>query len=68
MCAYVCVCVCMCVCVSAEFAVQVKYFTDQGGSFNTRPSPFAPGEMVLAQVVDTRPIEWGHNPDPYSTS
>lgn len=49
----------------------VKYFTDQGGSFNAAQGPqvaagieTASGGMALHQVVDTRPIEWGHNPDP----
>eukprot|EP01046_Picozoa_sp_COSAG06_P013967 COSAG06_NODE_854_length_11931_cov_55.985970_11_plen_240_part_00 len=51
----------------------VKYFTDQGGSFNADTTPTAPtaangqpkaGTMALHQVVDVRPIEWGHNPDP----
>ncbi len=53
----------------------VKYFTDQGGSFNADTAPTAPttandkteaiaGGMALHQVVDVRPIEWGHNPDP----
>lgn len=43
----------------------VRYFTDQGGSFNAAPSPSGSG-MVLEQVVDVRPIEWGHNPDPFT--
>lgn len=48
----------------------VKYFTDQGGSFNAAPAPSTDGDtaagtsMALHQVVDVRPIEWGHNPDP----
>ena len=49
----------------------VKYFTDQGGSFNAAQAPevdagveTVSGGMALHQVVDTRPIEWGHNPDP----
>lgn len=49
----------------------VKYFTDQGGSFNAAVVPSSvsgtettSGGMALQQVVDTRPIEWGHNPDP----
>ena len=48
----------------------VKYFTDQGGSFNAAAAPTLEGEgegaagMALHQVVDVRPIEWGHNPDP----
>jgi hypothetical protein len=48
----------------------VKYFTDQGGSFNAAPAPAVEGKaatsagMALHQVVDVRPIEWGHNPDP----
>jgi len=43
----------------------VKYFTDQGGSFNAAPSPSGDG-MALQQVVTQRPIEWGHNPDPFT--
>jgi len=36
----------------------VKYFSDQGGSWTTRPDPTNSKNMVFTQVVTTQPILW----------
>jgi len=43
----------------------VKYFTDEGGSWNAAPSPGRTG-LCLMQVVTRYPIAWEKNPDPFT--
>merc|ERR1711977_280680 len=44
----------------------VKYFTDEGGSWNAAPCAMGRKGMCLMQVVTRYPIAWEKNPDPFT--
>ena len=43
-----------------------KYFSDEGGLFIIRPDAGAAGGPALCNIIDTVPIVWEKNPDPYT--